>query len=304
MFVCESCGYKTHKKCNFDRHNVSVRHKYNAIMLLADVSTNSDSVSIEQKEHKPQSICKFCHKEYNHRSSLARHIKTAHKDRKKDGPTEINLLKTEMEKMRKELEEIKNNKQNQSISTIQKITNYNFIQSTFTTAEPLQTIDCGTLKHETDKELLRCLEYHYDNDSLHIYIGDYIVEKYKKEDPNMQSLWNVDKARHNYSVRSKLEDKSHIWLDDAEAKKVKEIVVRPLLLSLRDTLSKEIQRLAIVIEDEEDDHKLIEKYEKKQGKYAKIQSALEFNAIASNIIKHISPNFYLDQGQIVKRLKM
>ena len=54
---------------------------------------------------------------------------------------------------------------------------------------------------KNDESLIKNLIYHNRKETLEKYIGDFIVEQYKKDDPNLQAMWSSDTERLNYFIR-------------------------------------------------------------------------------------------------------
>ena len=119
-FTCECCNYKTTVKCNYAKHLQSHRHhvqlykKTTAFKCevnkpspeLAEVSQKLAEVSQKLAEVSPKGIfCKYCQKEYKHKSSLSKHIKyTCTKKKDEDLKELVRLMNLKMEDMRKELQ--------------------------------------------------------------------------------------------------------------------------------------------------------------------------------------------------------
>jgi len=119
-FTCECCKYKTTVKCNYTKHLESHRHhvhlyKQSASFKceakkpspeLLEVSQKLAEVSQKLAEVSPKGIfCKYCQKEYKHKSSLSKHIKyTCTKNKDEDLKELVRLMNLKMEDMKKELQ--------------------------------------------------------------------------------------------------------------------------------------------------------------------------------------------------------
>jgi len=118
-FTCECCRYSTTVKCNYAKHLESNRHaiqkyKQNTALKcdvsktqpeLAEVSQKLAKVSPKLAEVSPKGIfCKYCEKEYKHKSSLSKHIKySCTKNKDEDLKELVRLMNLKMEAERKEL---------------------------------------------------------------------------------------------------------------------------------------------------------------------------------------------------------
>lgn len=83
-FYCETCDYGTSKKCNFDMHCCSVKHKNNVLetngnVLLAKTSSLFDNIC------DTKFVCDICEKNFKNRSGLWKHKKKC----KNEEPTNI-----------------------------------------------------------------------------------------------------------------------------------------------------------------------------------------------------------------------
>jgi hypothetical protein len=120
-FTCECCHYSTMFKSNYVKHlssNKHIIHKYKqtpafkcdvtkASPELAEVSQKLAEVSQKLAEVSPKVgiFCKYCEKEYKHKSSLSKHIKySCTKNKDEDLKELVRLMNLKMEAMRKELQ--------------------------------------------------------------------------------------------------------------------------------------------------------------------------------------------------------
>jgi len=123
-FKCDCCHYTTEIKSNYAKHIKSIKHQKNCIkpsrigkkyISNKKVSINESSpdseVSLRVVEVNPNSIqkyhCKYCEKEYNHKSSLSKHIKYSCPNNNDEDLKELVRLlnlKIEMERKEREIE--------------------------------------------------------------------------------------------------------------------------------------------------------------------------------------------------------
>ena len=97
-FYCTKCDYSTFRKSDFNKHNLSAKHR-NVDTMLTNVDTNSQKVS------KEKHVCD-CGKEYKHRQCLYVHKKTCNFNCKNEIPNTINNDKL-VEYLMKENSELK-----------------------------------------------------------------------------------------------------------------------------------------------------------------------------------------------------
>ena len=115
-FTCECCRYSTMYKSNYVKHlasNKHIIHKYKQtaafkcdVSKLAEVSPKLAEVSPKLVEVSPKGIfCKYCEKEYKHKSSLSKHIKySCTKNKDEDLKELVRLMNLKMESERNEFQ--------------------------------------------------------------------------------------------------------------------------------------------------------------------------------------------------------
>ena len=115
VFTCSCCNYNTIIKANYQKHLLSQKHllKYENITQKGvynksindteEVSQKLAKVSIELAKVSQKYICKYCEKEYNHKSSLSKHIKySCTKNKDEDLVELVRLMNMQLETERKE----------------------------------------------------------------------------------------------------------------------------------------------------------------------------------------------------------
>lgn len=65
IYFCEKCDYTTNIKCNFEKHELSIKH-YNKTINVNKINDKPVSTTLK---------CVFCNKRFNHRSTLWSHKK-------------------------------------------------------------------------------------------------------------------------------------------------------------------------------------------------------------------------------------
>jgi hypothetical protein len=100
QFYCKVCDYSTSKKCNYDTHNLSNKHKRVTEDYIREQNSAKNQPKISQhflSTDKEKFICS-CGKEYQHRQGLWRHNKvcnikeSAENNKKSDEPIDKELL--------------------------------------------------------------------------------------------------------------------------------------------------------------------------------------------------------------------
>jgi hypothetical protein len=246
-YNCEHCCYSTDDRCNWSRHNKSQAHlkKINAVFNTLDPD---------------KFICPYCRLEFSSASCLSRHKN--HRCRKnpscilkyEDGlDSEKDLRIAELERINNELMKNKEElvKQKDELVKdkeyfkliVEKTVNtaevavkttasaINYVTSTYPNAPVLEPMPsykaikdyCGEF------EIAKVIHDKYLDNKLIRYLGMLLVDYYKKENPEDQSVWNSDCSRLSYIIRNLTSNKTPIWLTDKKGIELKKCVIDPLL---------------------------------------------------------------------------
>lgn len=191
-----------------------------------------------------------------------------------------------------------------SISTLQ------FITQNYNTAPILTQLPDYSNISENDQKLIDNLIYYQKKGTLHEYIGNYIIQNYKKDNPKNQSMWNTDTDRLNYVIRElfiknvKKNDKIIIeeidesnetleWVIDKKGNKVCKHIIEPILSYIKikctEFINKNNDYYNISIKDTSNNYKKLEIL-------AEINTSIINNNLLKNINKYISSHFYLNKN--------
>jgi hypothetical protein len=230
-----------------------------------------------------------CGKKFNHASSLSRHKKDC-SEVKLNEKLDILLKKIDnYEKLNKEL--LTYVKENKPITYNISVKNY--IQKKFSDApELLEMTEYAKLTFD-DEDFIGTITYKYNNNCLDSYLGDFIVQYYKKEDPSQQSLWNSDISRLTYIIKELMANNKSIWNHDFKGVKTKNYIINPLLKYIKKTINDywvtHIDNMKSLEMNE-----IIKLQMTLQSLY-KIKKEIETGNLANSIIKYIAPYFYMDR---------
>jgi hypothetical protein len=282
------CNYMTSRLSDITRHNASKSHK----IKCYDVEQNllKDSLNdIGEIERMKLEI-----------NSLKRELSM------KD---ETIKLLTEDKQHYKSIVTTVNANNTQSLNTI------NFLATHRNSAPPLEELTTQTaqlcLEYDNDDLINLCISHQREN-VLHTFIGNIIVNCYKKEDPKDQSIWNSDVSRLTFIIRDKVKDINILakgknktkyvnkWIHDKKGVAVNKRVITPILKFLRNTLDnyskthgKNICNLI-----QTDPYKYAEEAEK-IGYANKIISTIASGKLARRISTHIGAQFQLNDRTLI-----
>ena len=312
-YICGYCDYETSNKSNYNKHLKSKYHK-----------------QISELQNKY--ICIYCKKTFAHQSSLSRH--ETQRCAKRNNTNNINNINninnTELlnsfitfmndcRQTNNELKEqlieynrgnpqINNQSTNNTVNTtynISKLSIKNYLRQKHPNAPALEGLsDYAAIKYiETDEEdgdnnsidlFIDILVYNQNNACLNKYLGDFIIQNYKKEDPTQQAMWSSDISRLTYIIKELLATKKSIWNHDYKGIKTKTYIIDPLLKYIKDY----IDDYWMSTLDKYTSHKVenVNKYHKIYITLHQIKKDIENDVLGNYIIKYIAPYFYMDRG--------
>jgi len=278
-FVCDFCNTQFTKPCNLSRHrnNCSLKKQSNDNfnIQLSELNNKIAELNIKLNNQSNESTIK-----------LNDYVKML--DQKDET---ISVLKSEVA----HLKSIVNNTGSiikTSVSTMA------YVINNYRDAPALESLkDYSAIQYENDNtEFIENLIYEHNNNKLHIYISDFIIKTYKKDDPSKQSLWNSDTSRLTYLVREIITNNKVDWKIDKKGIKTTKFIIDPILEYID-------EQVRSYVEAYEVDHRISAKEAEKQ--MMKLKSGMEIiknietKVLNEEILKYITPHFYLNKNDIV-----
>ena len=136
--------------------------------------------------------------------------------------------------------------------------------------------------------------FQYRHKNLPRYIGDIIVQLYKKECPFKQQLWATDVNRLTYVIRQLLYGKESKWIVDKGGKYILEYLIQPVM--------DELKNLSIEYRENYTSPN-IRKVLNVNKLSTELVIDIDSNKLGKNILKAISPHLHLGKNQKVKKVK-
>jgi hypothetical protein len=278
-------------------------------------------------DDKKNFLCEFCGQTFKYSNNYYRHKKSRCKEKNSDKKyveleKEIENLKIarELDKKNTEIEVLKTEKDiYQTENEYHKILSTNagniigkslstlaYVMQNFENAPTIKAIETDEFKRlvyedNYGKKLdRRCKISDYDtseilcgynrNNKLIDLLTNVIIKNYKKENPGDQCLWSSDTSRYTYVINDMVDNKP-CWMTDKSGVKVLSYIINPV--------TKYVDGL--LCQYTSDIHKKIDAganpdiYVDEILSSAQIRDKIGSNTLQKNIIKSITPHFYLRQ---------
>lgn len=292
-YKCDACNFMTTSKYNYNKHLQTKKHN--------EYVTNS-----QHKFNIYKFTCDFCNNSFAHSSGLSRHknicdakvcmenqigrlnMELGHKDELlRKAEETIDILKSDVRHL-KHIVDNSGSIVKTSVSTVAYVIKH--FQET-PILEPLKDFT-AICNNQCNQDFVETLIYEFNNGHLHVYIGDFIIKLYKKDDPTKQSLWNSDTNRLTYLIREILNNKSD-WRIDKKGIRTDNYIISPLLSHID-------EQIRSYVENFDCDYESCSTKETEK-KMLKLKSSIEILKIIENktlnddILKYMAPYFYLNK---------
>jgi len=155
----------------------------------------------------------------------------------------------------------------------------------------IKEIELDADDSDDEFDLIDTLIHHNMKETIQEYLGNIIVEAYKKKDPNKQSIWNSDTTRLTYIIRD-LINKKPDWTVDKKGIKTGKYIIDPLLEYIR----KEVTEYILENGAEKYIHLseyMLNKHAEKLNSCGKILASIDNKSLSRLVLKYIAPHFYL-----------
>lgn len=304
-YKCKICNYVSCDKSNYNKHIKSKSHDENS---KRQPYVTTQYISGADSKYN----CSDCGETFAYSSGYYRHKKSrcpANKNnliddhiKTKELEIEVKMLKSQLEKYEKMntqlLKYVKDNKPSNTTNNTYNISVKNYVQQNYSDAPALEGIqDYSKLTFE-DNSFIETLVYNYNNNTLHKYLGDFIVGYYSKEDPSQQSLWNSDVSRLTYIIKELLANNESNWNHDFKGVKVKSYVINPLLRYIKKSIND--YWMTHIDHVKTGDIDSIRKMQEIYITIHKIKKIIDSCILADDIVRYIAPKFYMDKRDTIE----
>ena len=317
---CNLCNYSTNRLYSYNKHLQTKKHveKVNNETKYQSHTKNTPLSYLSNTDNLNK--CVYCGKKYSNSSSLARHKKVCSEKNQLETKyiSEINKKEQEITHLKEIIDMLKNENKNfkslvnnagavikTSVSALayvalnydkapllKGLNDYSYIKEQ-NIDDDNDDDDDGNSLDEFD--LIEILVYHNKKETIQDYLGNIIVEAYKKKDPRKQSIWNSDTTRLTYIIRDLIHKKPD-WTVDKKGIKTSKYIIEPLLEYIREQLAE------YVLENTVDKYVNLSEYKLKQhmeriNSCGQIIANIDNKTLSKLVLKYIAPHFYLAKSE-------
>ncbi len=312
-YMCSLCNYDTDRFTDLARHNKTMKH----IQKENESKTKNINVTIKSPQSHPKvtiNKCENCEKIFSYKQGLSRHRKTC----KTDNAAEVAKLKAQIielenknlkeqnEYLKKDNIVLQNIAQSATDTSKTSCSALNFVVNNYKNTPCIEKFnDYKLLKHGNEDHSISVIVIHkYNRNELCSFIGDILVTKYKKPNPEEQPVWNSDSERLAYLIRELTKDNTERWFTDKGGIKLSSYIVKPILDHIKDELEVYtkvsnddlISNENLSIDEQADLRKQIMSGHK-------VINIIKNGILDKEIIKYISHYFHLDRKTEIKLIE-
>lgn len=301
-YICNECNYESYDKSHFDRHKKTKKHEQNVhnINKLKNSDPKSDP-SDPKSDPKKSITCNLCGIQFTTKTNMYRHKRKVCKNIKN-----ASIAKNEMS----DNEEIKNlKKQNQELmdivksqsksvennsETIKKSMNVlSYVTKQYPNAPAIEELEYDKFdqlskslmydksKNKINHSIEEIILFHFKNNTLPETLGSAIVEEYKKDNPEDQSMWASDVSRLAFIVKSAIgSTKKSKWIQDKNGIHFMEMIIQPMFDIIKNKLRKYVK------------YKILEESNVKNKNVDDVVIKFKNMHIANELIKMINSDKY------------
>ncbi len=164
---------------------------------------------------------------------------------------------------------------------------------------PLNNFNINKLDYDNideRKNLIEVLIYHVNMNTLHILLGDHIIQYYKKDDPKDQSFHTTDVSRLNYIVRKLIEnlddDRLSKWCYDKNGIEICQEIISPLIKKCVNIL---LDRQREILDNMEMNNDYSVKNSEIVKNIIEVVKSIDSKILEKNINKYIAPYFNIQK---------
>ena len=327
-YSCQDCKYYSNSKRNYERHIESNKHKKTTDTpdksFKCPYCENSYYQASGLSRHKQ--VCSVLEKQRHQRE-----IEKIHNNyilQLKDKENEIAILSLKNENLitllesKDEMASVKDTCNNKTMTILENENKFHkkLVEGSSKIVNSISAIayakkhypDAKALVEYTDMEALKtekgygiaeAMIFYNENNRIAEVIGKIILNKYKEDRPELQSLWNTDFSRLAYIV---VEGKgcNKRWIVDKGGVKVKQMIIEPILKHIREKLFEycgENAKLMGINNNKKFDYDTYEKYCENISNSNALIKKIDNGITSNKIIQYLSQYLHINE---VKKIEV
>ena len=288
---CKTCEYITSRKCDYDRHMLSQKHKKHKLNVL-----NSNSKHNKNDNNIMNVIVKNQNKITENQNNLAKQNESVLKQNE------------ELRKKIEQLEQVNNQNTNKIVKEARSIKKsiLTILNTNFKDTPSIDYINEEDFRLELEIEYDRKIDdkenklfmrifNDYENKKLIKTLSDLILKFIKKEDKKTQPVFNIDSARGNYATKIE-----NYWLNDKSGLQLKKYtldVIIGFMLKVMDIFRQNLTTMYMENKKKKD-VQVTDYIMKYQSLLLEVNAFLTNSNTHKKVILFMCPELRLDQEMI------
>jgi hypothetical protein len=290
IYECGVCDYITKRLTDYERHKQTQKH-------------------ITNQKNKNMKICEFCKKQFSTKANLNRHQKN--NCEKPDLKVEHvqNIIVEQIDEKNKkiaylqdEVNELKAQTKillNLATDHSKSMRGMTRIIRNFKNSPPMKQLEGPAAiklltydNKKSENDVVNTLVIKHRNKILKEYFGDIIINAYKKDDPELQSVWGIDTSRLIFTIKQ--ED----WIRDKKGVTLTQLIIAPLLTKADEMINNYITKKANL-----DVPNGINELSNNYLICHEIKSEISKKTLHKKILQYITPSLEFNSNVIKKKTK-
>ena len=303
-FNCNCCSYSTDTPFCYKKHLTTQKHKEKSDGETLQFSNTAHIKTIESSNIAIKNVykCTYCNQQMASAANLSRHDKSclSKKNISIELQKQIIALNEKLDVQNKLLADkdatinmLKSMVNNAGSLVKSSMSTMNYVIKNYNEAPAIEYFKDYSLLHneQDDDDFIATLVEEHKNNTLHSYIGQFIVKYYKKNNPKDQSIWNSDTNRLTYVIRELLNNNKIDWQVDKKGIKITQFIINPIIEYVEKFVRGFIDTMRI--NTKISSAKICENNMHKIKNANDLVKDIEDKKLADDILRYIAPHFYL-----------
>jgi len=176
---------------------------------------------------------------------------------------------------------------------------FKYVNQNYNSAKPLEVLPPNEArklllaKQDKNHSVEEFMLYYYDKHLFDQFIGDVIVNVYKKENPDEQQIWASDVERLSFIIRRVLEENEKLWIKDLKGITLTKYIITPILNEVKLIIQDYHKKCVIEMNNKFKSLDELEKISNYAYNCIKLIRDINDKIVHDNILRYIIPQFQL-----------